>query len=92
MAQKEYLKMDCLGGFNSEVPPERFNYALTAHKATLAAHAISSHDDLVYKLQLAESTLNEVERVLAEASKNGNYDFDDLLAEVTYAINRIGED
>lgn len=88
---KEYLKMDCLGGFNSEVPPERFNYALNAKKAELAAHAINSHDELVYKLQLAESTLNEVERVLSEASKNGNYDFDVLLSEVVYAVNRISE-
>ena len=57
-----------------------------------AAHAINSHDELVKKLQTAESTLDEVERVLAEAQKNGNYDFDDLLAEVVYAIKRIGED
>ena len=60
--------------------------------ATVACHAINSHDELVKKLQTAESTLDEVERVLAEAQKNGNYDFDDLLAEVVYAIKRIGED
>ena len=57
-----------------------------------AAHAINSHDELVKKLQTAESTLDEVERVLAEAQKNGNYYFDDLLADVIYAIKRINEE
>jgi len=47
MAQKEYLKMACSGGFEVSVMPERFNYALNAKKAELAAHAINSHDELV---------------------------------------------
>ena len=91
MAQKEYLKMACSGGFEISVTPERFNYALNAKKAELAAHAINSHDELVKKLQTAESTLDEVERVLSEAQKNGNYDFDDLLAETQYCIKRLAE-
>lgn len=60
--------------------------------AGFIVHAINSHDELAKKLQNAESTLDEVERVLSEAQKNGNYDFDDLLEEVIYAIKRIGED
>ena len=65
---------------------------VTGAMAEYAAHAINSHDELVKKLKTAELTLDEVEWVLSEAQKNGNYDFDDLLEEVIYAIKRIGED
>ena len=60
-------------------------------QAEYAANAINSHDELVKTLETAESTLDEVERVLSEAQKNGNCDFDDLLEEVIYAIKRIEE-
>ena len=42
---KQYLKMADV--FRDVVQPERFNYAMANPKATYAAHAISSHDELV---------------------------------------------
>ena len=42
---KEYLKM--ADAFREVVQPERFNYAMANPKATYAAHAINSHDELV---------------------------------------------
>ena len=75
-----HLCNDVWAGFNG-----------SSNAAEYAAHAINSHDELVKKLKTAELTLDEVEWVLSEAQKNGNYDFDDLLAEVVYAIKRIEE-
>ena len=42
---KQYLKMADV--FRDVVQPERFNYAMANPKATYAAHAINSHDELV---------------------------------------------
>ena len=42
---KQYLKMADV--FREVVQPERFNYAMANPKATYAAHAINSHDELV---------------------------------------------
>ena len=42
---KQYLKMADV--FRDVVRPERFNYAMANPKATYAAHAINSHDELV---------------------------------------------
>ena len=94
MSAKEYLKMSDAFVHNDVASLEQHIYAgyMSMHACEHAAHAISSHDELVKNLQTAESTLDEVERVLSESQKNGNYDFDDLLAEVVYAIKRIGED
>lgn len=42
---KQYLKMADV--FRDVAQPERFNYAMANPKATYAAHAINSHDELV---------------------------------------------
>ena len=42
---KQYLKMADV--FRDVVQPERFNYAMANPKATYAAHAVNSHDELV---------------------------------------------
>jgi len=59
--------------------------------AMFAAHAINSHDELVSKLDVAESTIYEVERVLSEMQRNGAFGLDDLVAEVECCIKRISE-
>ena len=42
---KQYLKMADV--FRDVVQPERFNFAMANPKATYAAHAVNSHDELV---------------------------------------------
>ena len=53
---KQYLKMADV--FRDVVQPERFNYAMANPKATYAAHAINSHDELVEEVE----RLREFER------------------------------
>lgn len=55
------------------------------------SHAINSHDELVRKLDVAESTIYEVERVLSEMQRNGAFGLDDVIAEVECCIKRISE-
>ena len=59
--------------------------------ANYVSHAINSHDELVSKLDCAESTIYEVERVLSEMQRNGAYGLDDVIAEVECCIKRISE-
>ena len=59
--------------------------------AEYAAHAINSHDELVSKLDVAESTIYEVERVLSEMQRNGAYGLDDVIAEVECCIKRLSQ-
>ena len=59
--------------------------------ANYVAHAINSHDELVSKLDVAESTIYEVERVLSEMQRNGAFGLDDVIAEVECCIKRISE-
>jgi len=59
--------------------------------AKYAAHAINSHDDLVGKLDCAESTIYEVERVLSEMQRNGAFGLDDVIAEVECCIKRLSQ-
>jgi hypothetical protein len=94
---KEYLRMADV--FRDVVQPERFNYAMANPKATYAAHAINSHDELVAEverlrgeLSAVGSVLNEVDRVISERIKNGAYDMDDISAEVSQVIERINRD
>ena len=68
-------------------------------------HAINSHDELVdslqsvtkerdelaRKLDIAESTLFEVERVLSEMQRNGIFGLDDIAAEVEGCVKRLSE-
>ena len=59
--------------------------------ANYVAHAINSHDELVSKLDVAESTIYEVERVLSEMQRNGAFGLDDVIAEVECCIKRLSE-
>ena len=59
--------------------------------AEYAAHAINSHDELVSKLDIAESTIYEVERVLSEMQRNGAFWLDDVIAEVECCIKRLSQ-
>lgn len=59
--------------------------------AEYAAHAINSHDELVSKLDCAESTIYEVERVLSEMQRNGAFGLDDVIAEVECCIKRLSQ-
>ena len=56
---KQYLKMADV--FRDVVQPERFNYAMANPKATYAAHAINSHDELV---QMNQDLLAALEAVI----------------------------
>lgn len=55
------------------------------------SHAINSHDELVSKLDVAESTIYEVERVLSEMQRNGIFGLDDVIAEVEFCIKRLSQ-
>ena len=59
--------------------------------AKYAAHAINSHDELVSKLDCAESTIYEVERVLSEMQQNGIFGLDDVVAEVEFCMKRLSQ-
>lgn len=59
--------------------------------ANYVAHAINSHDELVSKLDCAESTIYEVERALSEMQRNGAYGLDDVIAEVECCIKRLSQ-
>ena len=58
---KQYWKM--AGVFREVVQPERFNYAMANPKATYAAHAINSHDELV---QMNQELLAALEQVVGD--------------------------
>ena len=98
---KEYLKMSdvFIGKYNAKRRTEAHpswrcgeNYVeLHGTPADYATHAINSHDELVSKLDCAESTIYEVERVLSEMQRNGIFGLDDLVAEVECCIKRISE-
>ena len=59
--------------------------------ANYVAHAINSHDELVSKLDIAESTIYEVERVLSEMQRNWAFGLDDVIAEVECCIKRLSQ-
>ena len=63
----------------------------TASESYYAAHAINSHDEIVSKLDVAESTIYEVERVLSEMQRNGAFWLDDVIAEVECCIKRLSQ-
>ena len=67
---KEYLKMADV--FRDAVHPERFNYAMANPKATYAAHAINSHDELVAEVErLRESNNRMADAIWRKAIDNG---------------------
>ena len=55
---KQYLKMKDV--FRDVAQPERFNYAMANPKATYAAHAINSHDELVQMNQELLAALEDL--------------------------------
>ena len=57
---EEYLKM--ADAFREVVQPERFNYAMANPKATYAAHAINSHDELVAEVERLRCMIDALER------------------------------
>lgn len=61
-------------------------------QAEYAAHAINSHDELVAENDRLVSALYEVDRVLSEMQKNGAYGLDDIIDEVSSAIQSWSEE
>ena len=64
--------------------------------AEYVLHAVNSHDELVAEverlrgeLSVVSNALDEVDRVISEKIKNGAYDFDDISAEVSYALELL---
>ena len=99
---KEYLKMsDVFGVIGVKVRESNGRHVMCedilaancfcADSAEYSAHAINSHDELVSKLDVAESTIYEVERVLSEMQRNGAFGLDDVIAEVECCIKRLSE-
>ena len=95
---KEYLKMADVFDDASQEYIEQLLYSgfMSKDSCELIAHAVSSHDELVaeverlrVELSVAESALDEVDRVISERIKNGAYDLDDIAGEVSQAIDRI---
>lgn len=99
---KEYLRMsDVFGVVGVKVREGNGRHVMCedilaancfcADSAEYAAHAINSHDELVSKLDVAESTIYEVERVLSEMQRNGIFWLDDVIAEVECCIKRLSQ-
>lgn len=99
---KEYLRMsDVFGVVGVKVREGNGRHVMCedilaancfcADSAEYAAHAINSHDELVSKLDCAESTIYEVERVLSEMQRNGAFGIDDVIAEVECCIKRLSQ-
>ena len=99
---KEYLRMsDVFGVVGVKVREGNGRHVMCedilaancfcADSAEYAAHAINSHDELVSKLDVAESTIYEVERALSEMQRNGAFGLDDIIAEVECCIKRLSQ-
>lgn len=99
---KEYLRMsDVFGVVGVKVREGNGRHVMCedilaancfcADSAEYASHAINSHDELVSKLDVAESTIYEVERVLSEMQRNGIFGLDDVIAEVECCIKRLSQ-
>ena len=99
---KEYLKMsDVFGVAGVKVRDDNGRHVMCEDilaancfcedSAKYASHAINSHDELVRKLDFAELTIYEAERVLSEMQRNGIFGLDDLVAEVEKCIKGLSE-
>lgn len=102
---KEYMKMsdvfgpECvvtqkLVGDAYELTHQSYGHVCvvnTNSRADVIAHAINSQDELVSKLDTAESTIYEVERVLSEMQRNGAFWLDDVIAEVECCIKMLSQ-
>ena len=90
MSAKQYLKMADVFAHDSVEALEQHIYAghMSKHACEYAAHAISSHDELVAENERLVSVLWEVDRVLSEMQKNGVlvYGLDDVIDEVSHSL------
>ena len=90
MSAKQYLKMADVFDDASQEYIEQLLYAgfISKHACEYAAHAISSHDELVAENERLVSVLWEVDRVLSEMQKNGVlvYGLDDVIDEVSHSL------
>lgn len=77
---EQYLRMADV--FRDVAQPERFNYAMANPKATYAAHAINSHDELV---QMNHELLAALEIIAASEEFHGD-DFGTLQGVARAAI------
>ena len=64
--------------------------------ANYTAHAINSHDELVTEverlrgeLSVISNALDEVDRMTSERIKNGAYDLDNILVEVSHVLELL---
>ena len=73
---KQYLKMADV--FRDVVQPERFNYAMANPKATYAAHAVNSHDELV---QMNQELLAALEALFQETNQQNLSVADNVIAK-----------
>lgn len=81
----------CCEDISMSMMSNRFRNDLRNERAMIISHAINSHDELVSKLDVAESTIYEVERVLSEMQRNGAFGLDDVIAEVECCIKRLSQ-
>ena len=90
MSEKQYLKMSNAFVHDGVEALEQHIYAghMSKHACEYAAHAISSHDELVAENERLVSVLWEVDRVLSEMQKNGVlvYGLDDVIDEVSHSL------
>ena len=88
---KEYLKMADV--FRDVAQPERFNYAMANPKATYAAHAINSHDELVQMLAVMAELVGKMNcychQAGASANKNSENPVESWMAEADEALDAI---
>ena len=88
---KQYLKMADV--FRDVVQPERFNYAMANPKATYAAHAINSHDELVQMLAVMAELVGKMNcychQAGASANKNSENPVESWMAEADEALDAI---
>ena len=73
-----------------------YSVEYTVSLSQYVAHAINSHDELVAEvewlrgeLSVISNALDEVDRMISERIKNGAYDLDDILVEVSYALELL---
>ena len=98
MSAKQYLKMaDVFEQLKEPNPENEIAFDLNVGYITVlaceyAAHAINSHDELVAENDRLVSALYEVDRVLSEMQKNGAYGLDDIIDEVSSAIQSWSEE
>lgn len=76
---KQYLKMADV--FRDVAQPGRFNYAMANPKATYAAHAINSHDELVQMNQELLAALECLLDIVGDSDGVSGYHLNGDIAE-----------